>query len=128
LLLAYSDLDNLKDINDEFGHDEGDRAMVQVAKLFKSILREVDIIIRMGGDEFLLVFLDSSLNEIPIIRKRLNKELARLNQISKKPYKIDFSTGFSNYDPANPQSMDELIRIADKNMYKEKKSKNKGRL
>lgn len=124
LLLAYSDLDNLKDINDEFGHDEGDRAMVQVAKLFKSILREVDIITRMGGDEFLLTFLDSSLNEIPIIRKRLNKELTRLNQISKKPYKIEFSTGFSSYDPANPQLMNELIRIADQNMYKEKKSKN----
>lgn len=127
LLLAYSDLDNLKDINDEFGHKEGDRAMVQVAKLFKSILREVDIITRMGGDEFLLIFLDSSLNEIPIIRKRLSKELARLNQISKKPYKIGFSTGFSNYDPANPQSMDELIRIADQKMYEEKKRKNKGR-
>lgn len=128
LLLAYSDLDNLKDINDEFGHDEGDRAMVQVAKLFKSILREVDIITRMGGDEFLLIFLDSSLNEIPIIRKRLSKELTRLNQISKKLYKIEFSTGFSNYDPANPQLMNELIRIADENMYKEKRNKNKGRL
>ncbi len=128
LLLAYSDLANLKDINDEFGHEEGDRTMVQVAKLFKSILREVDIITRMGGDEFLVIFLDSSLNEIPIIRKRLSKELARLNQISKKPYKIGFSTGFSNYDPANPQSMDKLIRIADENMYEEKKRKNEGRL
>ncbi|MEA3453419.1 MAG: PAS domain S-box protein [Candidatus Caldatribacteriota bacterium] len=128
LLLAYSDLDNLKDINDEFGHEEGDRVMVQVAKLFKSILREVDIITRMGGDEFLLIFLDSSLNEIPIIRKRLSKELARLNQISKKAYKIGFSLGFSNYDPTNPQLMDELIRIADQKMYEEKKRKNKGRL
>jgi len=126
-LLAYSDLDNLKDINDEFGHDEGDSVMVQVAKLFKSILREVDIITRMGGDEFLVIFLDSTLKEIPIIRERLSKELTRLNQISKKPYKIGFSTGFSNYDSANHQSMDELTRIADKNMYKEKKRKNKGR-
>jgi len=127
LLLAYSDLDNLKDINDEFGHEEGDRAMLQVAKLFKSILREVDIITRMGGDEFLVIFLDSSLNEIPIIKKRLSKELTRLNQISKKPYEIGFSTGFSNYDPTNPQSMDELIRVADQMMYEEKKRKNKGR-
>jgi len=127
LLIAYSDLDNLKDINDEFGHEEGDRVMVRVAKLFKSILREVDIITRMGGDEFLVIFLNSSLNEIPIIRERLSKELARLNQISKKPYKIGFRTGFSNYDPANPQPMNELIRIADQNMYKEKKRKNKGR-
>jgi diguanylate cyclase (GGDEF)-like protein/PAS domain S-box-containing protein len=128
LLLAYSDLDNLKDINDEFSHEEGDGVMVQVAKLFKSILREVDIITRMGGDEFLVIFLDSSLNEIPIIRKRLSKELARLNKISKKPYKIELSTGFSNYDPVNPVSIDELIRIADKKMYEEKKSKKKGRL
>jgi len=127
LLLAYSDLDNLKDINDEFGHEEGDRVMVQVAKLFKSILREVDIIIRMGGDEFLVIFLDSSLNEVQIIRKRLSRELTRVNQVSKKPYKIEFSTGFSNYDPANPQPMDELIRIADQNMYEEKKRKGKGR-
>jgi diguanylate cyclase (GGDEF)-like protein/PAS domain S-box-containing protein len=127
LLLAYSDLDNLKDINDKFSHEEGDRVMVQVAKLFKSILRDVDIITRMGGDEFLVIFLDSSLNEIPTIRKRLNKELTRLNQISKKPYKIEFSTGFSNYDPDNPLSMSELIRIADEKMYEEKKSKYKGR-
>jgi diguanylate cyclase (GGDEF)-like protein/PAS domain S-box-containing protein len=128
LLLAYADLDNLKEINDEFGHEEGDVAMRRVAELFKSILREVDIITRMGGDEFLITFLDSSLNEIPTIRKRLSKELTRLNQISKKPYKIEFSTGFSNYDPANPLSIDELIRIADEKMYEEKKRKNKGRL
>ncbi|GAI64060.1 unnamed protein product, partial [marine sediment metagenome] len=51
-----------------------------------------------------------------------------LNQTSKKPYKIGFSTGFSNYDSANPQLMDELIRIADQNMYEEKKRKAKGRL
>jgi diguanylate cyclase (GGDEF)-like protein/PAS domain S-box-containing protein len=128
LLLAFTDIDNLKDINDEFGHEKGDMAMAQVTKLFKSILREVDIITRMGGDEFLLVFLDSTLNEIPIIKKRLNKELARLNQISKKTYKIGFSVGFSNYDPDNPQPMNELIRIADQNMYLDKKKKNKGRL
>jgi len=127
LLLAYSDLDNLKDINDEFSHEEGDRVMVQVAKLFKSTLREVDIIIRMGGDEFLVILLGCSLNEIPIIRKRLSKGLTRLNKINNKPYKIGFSTGFSNYDPVYPLSMNELIRIADEKMYEEKKSKNKGR-
>ena len=60
-MLAYTDLNNLKKINDEFGHEEGDKAITQMANLFQSILREVDIIIRMGGDEFLLVFPDSSL-------------------------------------------------------------------
>lgn len=71
--------------------------------------------------------MDSSLREIPIIRKRLSQELTRLNQISKKPYQVEFSTGFSTYDPATPIAIDELIRIADEEMYEDKKSKNKGR-
>ncbi|HZK41195.1 MAG TPA: PAS domain S-box protein, partial [Atribacterota bacterium] len=122
-LLAYADLDNLKKINDEFGHEEGDKALIQMANFFQSILREVDIIIRIGGDEFLLIFPDSSLKEIPIINERFNDNLIKLNQTIKKPYKIGFSIGVSCYDPDNPQSADELIRIADKKMYKEKKGK-----
>jgi len=120
-LLAYTDLDNLKKINDEFGHEEGDKAITQVANLFQSILREVDIIIRMGGDEFLLVFPDSSLKEIPIIEKRLYDELARENRNSNKPYKIGFSIGFSCYNSEHPKSIEEIIRIADQKMYKNKK-------
>ena len=122
--LAYTDIDNLKEINDEFGHDEGDLVLKEVVKLFKSTLREIDIICRMGGDEFLLIFPESSLKEAPLIKERLGKDLIILNQTLKKPYKIDHSIGFSEYDPANPLPMDELIRIADQRMYEEKK-KNK---
>ena len=127
ILLAYLDVDNFKDINDSFGHEEGDKVLKEVVKLFKSTLREIDIICRMGGDEFLLILPDSSLRDIPLIKERLNKNLERLNQILDKPYKIKFSIGFSCYDPDNPQSIDELIKIADKKMYKEKNSKNKKR-
>ena len=127
VLLAYIDIDNFKDINDTFGHEEGDMVLKEVVKLLKSTLREIDIICRMGGDEFLLILPDSSLRDIPLIKERLNKNLERLNQILDKPYKIKFSIGFSCYDPDNPQSIDELIKIADKKMYKEKNSKNKKR-
>ena len=120
-LLAYTDLDNLKRINDQFGHEEGDKAIVQMANLFQSILREVDIIIRMGGDEFLLVFPDSSLKQIPIIEKRLYAKLARKNRVSNKPYKIGFSIGFSCYNSEHPKSIEDLMRIADQEMYKNKK-------
>jgi len=120
-LLAYTDLDNLKKINDEFGHKEGDKAISKVANLFKSILREIDIVIRMGGDEFLLVFPGSSLKEIPIIKKRLYDELALQNRYSNKPYKIGFSIGFSCYDFEHPKSIEELMHIADQKMYKNKK-------
>ncbi len=127
VLLAYTDVDNFKDINDSFGHEEGDKVLKEVVKLLKSTLREIDIICRMGGDEFLLIFPDSSLQDAYLIKERLNKNLTKLNQTLKKFYKIEFSMGLSCYDPDNPQSIDELIRIADKKMYEEKNGKNKKR-
>jgi len=120
-LLAYIDIDNFKDINDSFGHEEGDQVLKEVVILLKSTLREIDIICRMGGDEFLLIFPDSSPKDLSMIKERLNKNLIKLNQTIVKPYKIGFSIGISCYDPDNPQSMDELIRIADNRMYEEKK-------
>lgn len=123
LLLAFLDIDKFKPINDNFGHDEGDLVLKEVVKLFKSTLREVDIICRMGGDEFLLIFPDNSLKEAPLIKERLDKDLIRLNQTLKKPYKIGLSIGLSEYNPDTPLSMDELIRMADKKMYEDKKDK-----
>ena len=125
MLLAYIDIDKFKYINDAFGHKEGDEILQEVAKLFKITLREIDIICRVGGDEFLLIFPDSSFNDAPLIRKRLNKNLEKLNQTIDKPYKIGFSVGVSSYNPDNPQSIDELIGIADERMYEEKKKKSK---
>jgi len=123
LLLAFLDIDKFKPINDTFGHDEGDKVLKGITGLFKSTLREIDIICRMGGDEFLLVFPDNSLKDASQIKKRLNKNLIELNQTLKKPYQIEFSIGLSEYNPDNPQPMDELIRIADQKMYEEKKKK-----
>ena len=100
-----------------------DIVLKEVAGLFKSTLREIDIICRMGGDEFLLIFPESSLKEAPLIKERLDKDLIKLNQTLKKPYQIDLSIGLSEYDPANPLTIDELIRIADKKMYEDKKDK-----
>ena len=112
-----------KSIIDTFGHDEGDKILKEVVKLFKSTLREIDIICRIGGDEFLLIFPDNSLKDASQIKERLNKNLIELNQTLKKPYSIDLSIGFSGYDPENPLPMDELIRIADQRMYEEKNNK-----
>jgi diguanylate cyclase (GGDEF)-like protein/PAS domain S-box-containing protein len=124
-LLVYIDVDDFKNINDTFGHGEGDQVLKKVVKLLKSTLRDVDIICRMGGDEFLLIFPESSFNDVPLIRERLDKNLEKLNQTLNKSYNIGFSIGISCYDPDRPQSIDELISIADKNMYKEKKKKSK---
>jgi len=123
ILLAFLDIDGFKAINDTFGHDEGDKVLKEVTGLFKSILREIDIICRMGGDEFLLIFPDSSLKEVSLIINRLQKNLSQLNKTIKKDYSIKFSIGFSEYLPDKPKTLNELIRIADQRMYEEKKKK-----
>ena len=125
VLLLYLDIDNFKHINDTFSHKEGDMVLKETVKLFKSTLREVDIICRMGGDEFLLIFPDNSLNDAPLIRERLSKNLEKLNQSLNKPYKISFSIGLSCYNPINPQPVEKLIHQADQRMYEDKNKKNK---
>jgi len=127
ILLLYLDVDDFKYINDTFGHQEGDKVLKEAVKLLKSILREVDIICRIGGDEFLLIFHNSSSKDVPLIKERINKNLEKLNQKLAKPYKVDFSIGLSCYNPSNPLSIEELIRIADENMYGEKKKKKEGK-
>ncbi|TFG93336.1 MAG: sensor domain-containing diguanylate cyclase, partial [Candidatus Atribacteria bacterium] len=127
VLLIYLDIDGFKHINDTFGHKEGDEVLKEATKLFQSTLRKMDIICRIGGDEFLLIFLENSLNDASFIRGRLNKSLKKLNQKLAKPYEIDFSIGLSVYDPSNPLSIEELIRIADENMYEEKEKKKDGK-
>ena len=123
ILLLYLDLDRLKYINDSFGHKEGDKALKEAVEFFKSTLREIDIICRMGGDEFLLIFPDSSLNDVPLIKERITNKLKEFNKNLNNPYKIGFSIGLSYYNPSNPLSIEELIRIADENMYEDKKKK-----
>lgn len=126
LLLAFLDIDNFKNINDTFGHNEGDKVLKEVVELFRSSLREVDIICRMGGDEFLLAFPDSSLQEVALIRERLQEKLTQLNEDIAREYAISLSMGFSEYVSGKPKTMDELIAIADQEMYQEKNTKKKG--
>ncbi|MDD3641497.1 MAG: diguanylate cyclase [Atribacterota bacterium] len=125
LLLAFLDIDNFKDINDNHGHLEGDKVLKQAASLFKKNLREIDIISRLGGDEFLLVFPDSSLKDMDSIKKRIYAALSDLNEKIKinANYNIQLSMGFAEYLPDKPKELDELISIADQQMYKEKNNK-----
>jgi len=94
LLLAFLDIDQFKPINDTFGHDEGDMVLKEVVKLFKATLREIDIICRMGGDEFLLIFPDNSLKDASQIKERLNKNLVKLNTDFKETLRYRTQYGF----------------------------------
>lgn len=123
MVLFYLDLDDLKWINDNLGHKEGDNAIVAFVGILKNAFRESDIIGRLGGDEFAILALSTGFDKPQLIIKRLNNLIDKYNERDKKPYKLSFSVGFVRYNPHTNQSLEELISIADDLMYLEKKRK-----
>jgi diguanylate cyclase (GGDEF)-like protein len=123
MLLVYVDLDGLKQLNDKYGHQEGDMALITVAKILKDTFRESDIIARIGGDEFVILAIEASLAVSDILASRLQDNIQHYNTITKHPYKLSLSVGFSYYDPENPHSIEELIAEADRYMYEEKQGR-----
>ena len=122
IYMLYADLDNLKHINDTFGHPEGDRALEDVADVLKITFRESDIIARIGGDEFVVVPVNNE-EDIASITKRLNDNVQERNFRGSRLYNLSISYGFSFYDPADPCSIDELVAHAEKSMYAQKINK-----
>jgi len=119
-LLLYIDMDDLKWINDHFGHSEGDQALIHLAEILKKTFRESDIIARIGGDEFavLLESTDES-DEMPITR--LYENIRDYNVKVSQDYKLSISVGAAPFDPEDPISMDQLLSKADTLMYVQKR-------
>lgn len=126
IYMLYADLDNLKEINDTYGHKEGDQALMDIAALFRSAYRESDVISRIGGDEFVVIPLGTSGEEIDKIIDRLKERIDQYNASSGQKYKLSLSMGTAYYDPERPKTMDELLAEGDVAMYKEKRRKKGG--
>jgi diguanylate cyclase (GGDEF)-like protein/PAS domain S-box-containing protein len=124
LFILYGDVDNLKMINDTFGHKEGDNALISIATVFKETYRHSDIIARIGGDEFVVVMAGFAGDNAGVIAARLDRSLEMYNSGKDCGYNLSVSTGIAYYDPATPCSVEELLLQADKLMYEEKKRKN----
>jgi diguanylate cyclase (GGDEF)-like protein len=123
LCVCYVDTDFLKTINDVYGHAEGDEVLKTISESIKEVLRKIDIICRLGGDEFLLVFPQCAMKQAVYIWNRIDERINSFNAKKTKPYSISLSRGFAEYDPANEKSADQLIMIADKEMYVHKHTK-----
>lgn len=124
LVLLFLDINNLKIINDTFGHDEGDNAIREAAKALRATFRESDIVARWGGDEFIVLALDVPKGRVPVLLQRLDQVLQKFNEKKDVAYNISFSIGIARYDPATPSGLTEMEKIADEMMYKEKQEKN----
>lgn len=123
VLLFFADLDGLKWINDMLGHEEGDKALVEAATVFKETFRTSDIIARLGGDEFAIIAIDAAEASAEIFKARLQSLVDARNHQEGRRYRISISVGCSYYDPENPCSLDELMARADQQMYEQKKFK-----
>jgi len=124
LLLVSADFDGLKDINDTFGHTEGDLALIETATILKECVRKSDIVARIGGDEFVLLLTAGNEGfDTPKLVDRLQKLIEKHNRKSIHRWKIFISIGFARRSPDSGQSLDDLIVQADKMMYEQKKKK-----
>ena len=122
-LICYCDMDNLKYVNDKFGHDDGDFALREIANILKDAFREKDIIGRMGGDEFIVFALTQTSDYEKQIKQRIDNITKRHNDEAGKPYPIEMSTGICEFNCDVDVDIHEIIDKADEKLYKEKAEK-----
>lgn len=120
--LAFIDIDNFKRFNDEFGHQDGDKALRTVADIIKSQIRSSDLAARYGGEEMVIIFPDTPLDKATIICERIRSEIQRMNMKThrERPARLSVSIGLAVY-PEEAASVRSLIHVADKYMYLAKK-------
>jgi diguanylate cyclase (GGDEF)-like protein/PAS domain S-box-containing protein len=123
MLLTFIDCDGLKWINDTFGHEEGDRALIDTAHILRQTFREADIVARLGGDEFAVLSIDAADGNPDELLKRLAQNIHAFNETGARPYSLSMSWGTAVYDPHAPLSLDALMSAADELMYAQKKEK-----
>lgn len=119
-VLLFIDINNLKTVNDRYGHPEGDSLVKTVCDIIKSRLTNADIIFRYGGDEFIITFLDKHTNYAEKVWNEIVEILQEENTKKRKPYELSVSHGLYCYDSDQSISLQEIIDHADREMYKEK--------
>jgi diguanylate cyclase (GGDEF)-like protein len=125
VLLVFADIDRFKAINDEYGHKEGDLALIEVADIFRTTCRESDVIGRLGGDEFAVMAAGSADNGVVNLTARLEENFNMIKQTPGRAYGISVSSGAIVCRPEEISSLEELIHRADQKMY-DNKRKNRG--
>jgi diguanylate cyclase (GGDEF)-like protein len=120
VLLLFCDVDNLKVINDSFGHLEGDLALIRAADALEKTFRDSDILARLGGDEFVVLASAASIPNRQAIAPRMETSLAKANA-GESRYDLSFSIGLARFDPETPASLGELMARAGRDMYVHKK-------
>jgi len=121
LAVIFIDVNDLKLVNDNFGHQEGDQLLQKVSSILQNSLRRNDKVVRLGGDEFLLILPQSDKDSAEKIWFRIKRKFEKATENNKKDYKISASHGAAEYSSDYEKNLDQLINKADNFMYQEKK-------
>jgi diguanylate cyclase (GGDEF)-like protein len=124
LCLIYMDIDDMKAINDRFGHNAGDAALTHLSQILRHTFRDSDVIARIGGDEFAILVLNAADDSAEVIQARLQANLDVYNhEASHFNYVLSISMGTLWVDPAAKHTIEDLLTKADAAMYVQKQSK-----
>jgi diguanylate cyclase (GGDEF)-like protein/PAS domain S-box-containing protein len=126
-MLVVADLDDLKEINDTWGHAEGDRALVEAAHVLRATYRTSDVIARIGGDEFVVLALDTSGVGEERSLQRLQERIASVNETEGRRWPLSISTGATFWYPSAPRSIETLLAEGDATMYQHKRERRRRR-
>jgi len=129
-VLMVIDLDYLKPINDEYGHEGGDAVLIQVAEILRREFRAADLIVRWGGDEFVVLCLDADLTIASALAERVRSSVAKQifrvgdGQVARTSCSIGFAP--APFIPGSPQQSDweQSLSIADVALYEAKRNRN----
>ena len=119
VLLSF-DLNGFKQINDQFGHEAGDAALIQFARCLLLSCREADAVGRTGGDEFCLFMPNTQPDGVKVLTGRLQEWVDQVNASGRVALPLRFSVGMAIADPAVEQDLDTLLAQADEQMYADK--------
>jgi diguanylate cyclase (GGDEF)-like protein len=119
-LIVFADLDDLKNINDTFGHAEGDAVLIATANILRRTFRESDIVARYGGDEFLVLVTDAAYEDKDKIYKRINQYVDEVNESKLMNCTISVSLGVVPFEPNRDLNLENLVAEADKALYLDK--------
>jgi len=117
--VIFADIDGLKQVNDELGHEAGDRLIRDAAAVFRESFRDTDVIARLGGDEFVAYTVDDA--QPRVILSRLLDNLHAFNLMQERPYRIAISVGIVPCNPQVDQGLLNYVREADQQMYAQKR-------
>ncbi len=123
MILFFIKLDDLKEIKDKSGHQDGDLALIETANILKEVFRDSDIVGHHAEDEFTAIAIESFDANNKIIITRLQDELKFRNKQDNRLYELSLSIGTAYYDTEELCSVEELINRAEESMYEQKKNK-----